>query len=113
MAPDFTNLALSFHDNPFPHSQNREDHIAALHALRLVNPDWKTACFNFTATIHEESGRAVVWFTSGASGKPGNEGDWTTNRESVSKLFWRRKENTSNEWECYSHECIRGPGDAQ
>ena len=113
MSPDFTNQAHNLHESPFPYSPNLEHHMAALNALRQVNPSWRTACFNFTASVHQESEHAVVWFTSGTSGDPGNAGDWKTNRESVSKLYWRKKEKkNSSEWECYSHECIRGPGDA-
>ena len=112
MSSDFTNLAQSAHDSPFPFASSLEDHIKTLEALRNANPSWRTACFNFTASVHYDSGHAVVWFTSGASGDPGSTGDWSTNRESVSKIYWRLKENSNNEWECYSHECIRGPGDA-
>lgn len=112
MAPDFTNQAQSFHENPFPYTRNLEDHIKTLDALRRANPAWRTDCFNFTASVHYDSGHAVVWFTSGASGHPGNIGDWSTNRESVSKMYWRRKKDDAGPWECYSHECVRGPGHA-
>ena len=109
---DFSNQAGSVHDNPFPYSKNLEDHITALQALRKANPEWRTACFNFSASVHEKSGRAIVWFTSGASGNPSDISVSTTNRESVSKMYWRKKESGTNEWECYSHECIRGGGNA-
>ena len=112
MSPGFTNQARDLHESPFPYCRNLEDHIAALRALQRANPNWRAGAFNFTASVHDDSGRAVVWFTSGVSGSPGNTGDWTTNRESVSKLYWRRKEKDENAWECYSHETIRGPGDA-
>ena len=111
-ATDFANLNRTWTESPFSYARNLEEHIKILDEVKRVNPDWRVNAFNFTAQLGRDKRSAVVWFTSGASGNPaGSEGGgWPTNRESVSKFYWRKRES-DEEWECYKHACIRGGGD--
>lgn len=112
LTPDFEMAwsASTFFDAPFPYTNNREDHLKNAAALKKANPLWRVDAHSFSADVDYARGTAIVWFTSGATGDPGNGDEWTTNRESVSQLFWRRRK-TDGEWECYRHCGIRGGGD--
>ena len=108
-APDFANKGKTLHENPAAYSGDLEDFIAKMKTLKRLNPDWRVNAFNFTAILERGQQTAVIWFTSGASGNPGGSHEWTTNRECVLHLHWRRRER-DQEWECYSHGSIRGGG---
>ena len=93
---------------PWPRTNTLEDHLSLISDLKQVNPSWQMRPYNFTAVLDRELDNAVVWFTSGPSGGPGSAGDWSSNRESVSKLKWRKRK-ADDHWECY---CMCSKGNA-
>lgn len=105
-ASDFEMANASLHECAFPHTATLTDHIASVEAMRRENPEWRIAAYNYTAQVDPGSRHAIVWFTSKGTGGPTGR---STNRESVSMLFWRKRK-PDGAWEAYKHMCLRGPG---
>lgn len=105
-ASDFEMANGSLHECAFPHSASLTDHIAGVEAMRRQNPEWRIAAYNYTARLDPGNRHAIVWFTSKGTGGPTGR---STNRESVSMLFWRKRKS-DGAWEAYKHMCLRGPG---
>lgn len=106
IAPDFSMVSMTLHECSVPSAESLEEHLANVRALKRVNPAWVVGGYNFTARMEENEKHVIVWFTSRGVGGPSG---WSTNRESVSRLYWRKR-RTDGVWECYKHACIRGPG---
>lgn len=108
LAPSFSFDFFPDVEFPWPRTRTLKDFIAHLENVQSVNPAWRMRAYNFSTVLDTGLDNAVVWWTSGPSGNPGNEsGDWSTNRESVSKLKWRKR-STDGGWECFGIVTIRG-----
>lgn len=94
---------------PWPRTNTLEDFIALMENVQKANPSWRMEAYNFSTELDSGLDNAVVWWTSGPSGDPGNDADdWrATNRESVSKLRWRKRSSDGG-WECFGCLTIRG-----
>lgn len=87
-------------------TSNLEDLIKVMEGWQRINVAWRIGAFNFNATLDRRRENAVCWFTSSGSGGPGEPDVWRTDQESVSKVFWRKRD--SGAWECYRLTTIRG-----
>lgn len=105
-SPDFRMFSENVHECSFPQTRNLHEHLANIKDLKEANPQWKKDCQNYSATIQEGADHAIVWFTTMGTGGPVG---CSTKRESISRLWWRRRE-TDGVWETYQQRCIRGPG---
>lgn len=107
--PDFVMENASIHQCAVPFADRLETHLDNVSTIKQLNPEWRVNVSNVTPVWDNPTHEITVWYTSGPSG--GSESDWSTNRESVGILHWRRgnsHDGDLDDWKCYKHSSIRG-----
>lgn len=107
MTADFDFHDTSVHENPIAHSDNLETHIANSLTFLKEHPTFVIKPYNPTAQVDKDGWHAVVWVTERGVG---SEEDRRYNRESVSRMFFKRDEE-GGRWMWYKHMSLRGGGD--
>lgn len=77
-----------------------EEHIAFHKWMCRTNPGYEYDVLAVLADVDEDKGLASVWATLRVTGHPVK-----IQRESVTRLWWRRKEGR---WKCYKQFGLRG-----
>lgn len=104
--PDLKMVDYTSHECGLPQAKSLQEHLSNVEALKRAHHNFQVNPFNFAVTFYGDSSRAIVWFTARGTEMPG---DWVTNRESVHRVHWRRRQN-DDVWEVHMHSGLRGPG---
>ncbi|KAK3626179.1 hypothetical protein LTR56_019967 [Elasticomyces elasticus] len=106
-AQDLIMHDANVHDCPIPPSVDIETHISNVINLLDAHPCFEFVPTNVTAHVDRATNHAVVWVTEPGVG---SEKERMFNRESVSRLHFRRRMD-DGAWIFYKHMSIRGGGD--